>query len=173
MSRFAMSIIATAPKARLWAVLSDYRGVAKYHPFVESADKLSQQDRGVGASRQCNLHGGRTAMETVTHWDEGTAMTVEVTGGSVPFKRFVATVSLRAVDSARTELSVAGDAEPKYGLLGKILFALVGRLVVKRMVRRVFKGLVYHAVTGQTVGNKVPPLPPTRRTDAAPLAAAG
>lgn len=159
MTRLTMSMIVSVPKERLWAVMSDYHGVAKYHPFVDSADKLGQQDYGVGAARRCNLYGGQNAIETVTQWDEGTGMTVELSGGTIPLKTFVATLRLRAVDHARTELSFTGDAEPKFGVLGKIFFALVGRALFKRMARRVFEGMEYYAVTERAVANKVPPFP--------------
>ncbi len=47
------------PAEDLWRHLSDFSGVVRFHPFVETADQLSASNEGVGARRKCGRAGNR------------------------------------------------------------------------------------------------------------------
>jgi hypothetical protein len=53
------------PAEDLWRHLSDFSGVVRFHPFVETADQLSASNEGVGARRKCNFYDGKSVVERV------------------------------------------------------------------------------------------------------------
>ena len=52
----------------VWPHLADFSGIARFHPFVETADHLSEQNEGVGDSRRCIIYDGKNAVERVIEW---------------------------------------------------------------------------------------------------------
>ena len=51
------------PAEDVWCNFADFSGVAHFHPYVETADQLSEQNEGVGARRKCNFYDGNSVVE--------------------------------------------------------------------------------------------------------------
>ena len=69
-----------APKEKVWEVLSDFGGVAKWAPQINHAVTTTTANSGVGCERQCDVAGFSTVQERVIEWEEGSNYTYEVYG---------------------------------------------------------------------------------------------
>jgi|TARA_B100000809_G_C14935465_1_gene458451 uncharacterized protein YndB with AHSA1/START domain len=140
------------PAEDLWRHLSDFSGVARFHPFVETADQLSASNEGVGARRKCNFYDGKSVVERVIEWEPGRRLKVELSEMNLPVKWALAEMSLSSINDHETEASISMVFQPKFGLLG----ALMGVLMMKPMMRKIFSqvlhGLEHHARTGEVIG---------------------
>ncbi|MEC9454272.1 MAG: SRPBCC family protein [Pseudomonadota bacterium] len=78
----------------VWPYLADFSGIARFHPFVETADQQSELNEGVGDSRRCNFDDGKSVVERVIEWQPGRRMKIELSEISMPIKRAVAEMSV-------------------------------------------------------------------------------
>ncbi|MCO4772474.1 MAG: SRPBCC family protein [Deltaproteobacteria bacterium] len=147
------SKIVRAPASRVWSVIGDYNNVQVFHPFVESADQMTEADRGVGAARQCNLYNGSSLMERVVEWNEGTSFVVaaspqrffgEVRGG----------MRVEPIDAESSRVTLHTEYTPAGGFLGTIADVLVMRAGIGYALRRVLEGLRSHLETGAPVARR-------------------
>ncbi|MEM7344169.1 MAG: SRPBCC family protein, partial [Chloroflexota bacterium] len=136
MARITTSRIINAPAHRVWDVLSDYHNPQVFHPFLESVDQLSEIDRGLGATRQCNLYNNSSIVEEVIDWEEGKSFTV-MTSDQPIFGETTGTMRVEAVDVNRSKVTVNTSYTPTWGVFGKILDVFLLRIGVSYAVRRV------------------------------------
>ena len=140
------------PAREVWRHLADFSGVARYHPFVETADQLSENNDGVGARRKCNFYDGNSVVERVIEWEQGRRQRIELSEISMPMKRAVAEFNLVQRGERETEVTMSMNFTPKFGPMG----ALMGVMMMKPMMRKMFggilQGLEHHARTGEIIG---------------------
>lgn len=140
------------PAEDVWRHLADFSGIARFHPFVETADQLSENNEGVGARRRCNFYDGKSVVERVLEWEPGRRQKIELSEMPMPMKRAVAEFALVQRGERDTDVSITMFFTPKYGLLG----ALMGAVMMKPMMRKIFaqvlQGLEHHARTGELIG---------------------
>ena len=60
----------------VWEIIADYPNVHRFHPLVSHADMLSDTQRGVGATRVCNMYDKTSVAEEIVDWQEGKGYTV-------------------------------------------------------------------------------------------------
>jgi len=159
MTTITKSRIINIPANQVWETISNYNNVHVFHPFVERADQLSEVDRGIGATRQCNLYNSSAIVEEVTEWEEGRSFTV-VTSDQPIFGETTGTMRVDPIDANRSNVTLDTNYTPKWGLFGKALDILVLRMGVTYTLNRVLKSLQYHMETGELVskGGKFIPL---------------
>ena len=128
----------------VWTHFADFSGVARFHPFVETADQLSEQNEGVGARRKCNFYDGNSVVEKIIEWEQGRRMNVELSEMSMPMKR--ATVEFIVVPHGdhESDIAITMNFTPKFGLVG----AMMGAMMM----------LEHHVRTGETIGRGGVPL---------------
>ena len=140
------------PAEDVWPHLADFSGIARFHPFVETADQLSENNEGVGARRKCNFYDGKSVVERVLEWEPGRRQKIELSEMPMPMKRAVAEFTVTPRGDRDTEVSITMFFTPKFGPLG----ALMGVLMMKPMMRKIFaqvlQGLEHHARTGEIIG---------------------
>ena len=136
-----------APAEAVWAVLADLGGIARWNPGVRSSRSTSTAPSGEGATRHCDLPGGRWLKERATDWREGESFRIVIEESNMPLKSSTVRFSVEPVASG-TRVSV----EPEYELRGGGLGRLLDRLVVRRLYVRGFRdllgGLKDHVETG-------------------------
>jgi hypothetical protein len=134
---------ACAPE-RVWALLSDLEAVQRYNPTVRSAAARGPRARGIGAERVCELHPKGRVVERVTHWEDGKAVGLEVAESDWPvhFMRWVTRIEASA---GGTRITQALEYEVKFGLLGRLLDALLLRRKLRTTIDGVFASLARHA----------------------------
>ncbi len=136
---------------KAWEKISDIGEVYKWHPKVKTSKLESDITRGVGACRSCAFYDGMSVIETVTQWDEGKSITLELTEMSMPLKKAFATLSVKPQDQ-KSVIAITMDIEPKFGPIGW----LMAQVMIKPMMRSMFKQLTFsleqHVKTGQNIG---------------------
>ena len=154
-----------APSSKIWAVLSDFSNIQKFHPNVQDVDQLSEADRGLGAARRCNFYSGGSAVEKITAWDdELQSFTCTVTELAAPLLDVTAGMRVEKIDSHRSKVHIEMSYTPKWGILGKLLDVLVLRFAMQSTFKKVLKGLELHVETGELIGKNGKPIPPTSQT---------
>ena len=147
---------------RVWEVISNYGDVHLYHPKVKSAPILSQNAKGLGAKRRCEFYDKSSIVEEVTNWDEGRSISVVLTEmSSMPLKKADATIKVEPVDSKTSLVSIDMNFAVKWGPIGWMMGKLMMKPMIKKMFTNVLKGLEYYAVTGNSVGDRVPAMKTT------------
>lgn len=148
-----------APASKIWAALSDFSNIQLFHPNVKYTDQLSKMDRGLGASRRCNFYDGGSAVESITAWDDDRrSFTCTVTEIAAPITDVVSGMSVEKIDSSHSRVHIYMNYTVKFGVLGKILNAVVLRFVLQAVFKKTVKGLALHVATGKTIGKNGQPV---------------
>ena len=156
-----------APSSKIWAVLSDFSNIQIFHPNVHDVDQLGEVDRGLGAERRCNFHGGGSAVEKIITWDDDQKFfTCTVTEISAPILDVTAGMGVEEIDPGRSNVYLEMNYVPKWGILGKILDVLVLRFAMQATFNKVLKGLQLHLETGELIGKNGKPTPRISETAA-------
>ena len=138
----------------VWRHLADFSGIARIHAFVESADLLSENNEGVGASRKCNFYDGNSVVEDVLEWESGRRMKIGLSEMSMPLKRAEAEFIVTPRGEDQTELSITMSFIPKFGPLG----ALMGVLMIKPSCEETMSYNHFHTSTLRDSQQKCPKL---------------
>ena len=139
MTRFHHSLRIAAPLERVWAVLADLEAVQLYNPLVARARYLSDLREGVGASRECEFRPKGRARERVIAWNPRQSLTIELYESPWPLEFMHWETNLRQ-DGGDTVVTQTTDYRAKFGLLGRLLDALVMRRQLRRTLDRVLAG---------------------------------
>lgn len=109
-----------APVAEVWASWDRFGDIADFNPNLRASRLINgSAPSGKGATRQCDLSDGKNHIrERIVEYVPGQRMVIDIYEGTMPLKRAVATVEVRAIGPRRTEVRMTMDFAPKYGLLG-------------------------------------------------------
>lgn len=127
MSRIEVSRQIDAPAERVWEVITDLDAAPATLSGVESIERLSGPQFGVGTRwRETRTTFGKRASEelVVTSLNDGRSYTVEADARGAHYLSVFGVVGL---DGGRSELSSSFDAKAE-GLSAKVMAATVGRL---------------------------------------------
>ncbi len=138
---------------KVWEVLSDIGGVAKWAPTVNHAVTLTSAKSGVGCERECDVAGFGKIRERFVEWDEGRSYTYEVTDAG-PMRYVRNTWSVDAAGEGSI-VTVETDFRVKFGLLGALMVPMVG-IMMRKQLKLSLAGLKYHVETGDVVDSKLP-----------------
>ena len=112
MSEVKVSESIAAPAAKVWALLGDFGGVAKWGgPMIESC---TLEGSGVGAVRTLGLPGGMTIRERCEKLDSaGRALTYSIIGKSpIPVRGYVSTCRVVETGADQCRVDWEGRFEP-------------------------------------------------------------
>ncbi len=157
MTIVSSALTINAPAEQAWNVIADYGNVYRFHPSVKFSSLVSSVERGVGARRRCDFYDKTIVVEEVTEWSEGEGFVVELSGGTMPFEHAHVQLKVRPIEEDSTLVTYKMEYKVKYGLVGRIMDALIIRRKMSNMFINVLKGMEYHVITGDTLGkNGVP-----------------
>ena len=157
MQRVEVSEIVQASAEQVWKVIGDYNNIHVFHPFVEKAVQMNDKASGLGAVRQCNLYNNTSVLEEVVAWDEGRSFTVknqqaplvgEIEGG----------MRLEPINTEITRVTIFLSYTPKWGIIGKLLNALLLKFAFKSVLNKVLASLKHHIETGEKIGKGGKPI---------------
>lgn len=124
-----------ADKEVVWEGIDDFGGIDKYSPPLEQSEIIGDQETGEGAIRECYFEDGTRVEEEIVEYEPGSSYTIEIVDlGGLPMKESYTTMSVEAVDDARTEVTWTSRFTPKYGPLGW----LMAKLLMKSKIREQF-----------------------------------
>src|SRR5581483_7409536 len=112
MSEVKVSESIAAPAAKVWALLGDFGGVAKWGGAM--LQTCTVEGSGVGAVRTIGLAGGGSIQERCEGYDEaGRALTYSIVGKSpIPIRNYVSTCRVVEVGPKESRVDWEGRFEP-------------------------------------------------------------
>jgi ribosome-associated toxin RatA of RatAB toxin-antitoxin module len=141
MATIRNEVIINAPIERIWEALSEIDWLEKYDPTVKKSTALTAAKRGLGAKRKVDMRDGKNWFEeSVTEFRVNEALAYELTACSFPIHRLKHTYSFKRIGD-KTKVEQIMDYTVKFGLLGKLLDALMFRKQSDRGIKKFFAGL--------------------------------
>jgi carbon monoxide dehydrogenase subunit G len=137
------SIHVDASPKRVWAALAQLDRLHEYDPGVKRAQIISTMDQGSGTERRCELTPGGWFEERVTEWEPAEALGFELFDCSLPVKQLRYRYTLEP-DGDGTSVSQRMEYDLKFGLVGKLMDALMVRRRWDAGIRGFFAGLKRH-----------------------------
>ncbi|MDX1528976.1 MAG: SRPBCC family protein [Gammaproteobacteria bacterium] len=140
MSQFTESIAISAAPEAVWSALADIGNICEWNPGVKNSEQTSQGDVGVGATRRCQLGGRNYLNEEIILFEPGRRMSIRITDTNLPFKSAEIRFALTA-NGNQTIVEVTPDYQLKFGIIGRLLDALMGRSQYRKGMRELLQGL--------------------------------
>ncbi len=155
MREMRYSIVVEADKARVWELLSDFGTIDRYNPFVPKSYIINDAPaRGLGAERHCDLdsEGKGYLRERIIEFNEGESYTLVFTAASasLPVHEMFITFAV-AVVAGGTRVSMTYHYRMKYGVVGRLMEAVVVKPMLTRVARGLLSGFKHYAETGEHV----------------------
>jgi len=102
----------TAPAERVWEILSDFAGIAKLSPAIQSC---TVEGEGVGAVRTLGMPGGASIQERLeAHDEQAKTFSYSIIGNSpLPFNGYLSTVTVKPDGRDACLVDWRGRFEPK------------------------------------------------------------
>lgn len=141
-----------ASAERVWRAFASFGDIHRFHPHVQISPLLTDQRSGVGAKRRCQFYDGNHVVEEVVGWEDGRAITVDILEGSMPLKKAQARIEIAPLGKEKSEVRFTMRYEPKFGLLGQVMDALLLRSKFRGMLSQVLGSLETHLTTGVNIG---------------------
>lgn len=143
MTTFKKQKIINATKEELWEALSNYGDIYKFNPSVSKSYITSVQNKGVGATRVCELLPVGKVSETVTEWDEGNAFLIQVTPKEKlpPIESFTGYFKIEKLNVNTSRVSVTINYKMKLGVTGKILNKVLIQPKLEKSISDLLSGL--------------------------------
>jgi hypothetical protein len=112
MTEVKVSQAVNAPAARVWELLGDFGGVAKWGGSMLQSCQV--EGSGVGAVRTIGLPGGMSIQERCEGYDDaGRAMTYSIIGKSpIPIRDYVSTCRIVETGAGQCRVDWQGRFEP-------------------------------------------------------------
>jgi len=142
------SIRIDAPPEKVWSVLAALDALEKYDPGVSKSEVVSTSKEGPGAARRCDLRPGGWFKERVADWRPNEALSFELYECTLPVRRLRHSYTL-VREGEGTIVRQRMEYELKFGLLGKLLDAVMVRRKWIAGIKGFLSGLKRHAETEQ------------------------
>ncbi len=151
------TIQANVPAAKIWQVMGDFSSVEKYATTIKTSPIINDISSGLGAKRLCTFNDGSSLVEEIIEFQEGQGFKMVLSEFSLPLKSMYAEMWVKDTDANSCELHMASDFVVKGGPLGWLMGYVVMRPMMKGVFKKLMSGLAYHAMTGERIGEKLPP----------------
>ena len=132
---------------KVWSLLTDLEMLDKYDPTVKKSTLVSAEKTGIGAKRKVLMLDGKNWFdEKVTVFKPHEALTYQLTDCSFPITKLRHSYSFEKAGDQVTVKQVM-EYTVRFGLLGKLLDALMIRRQSDRGIKKFFSGLKSYAET--------------------------
>lgn len=132
------------PPCRVWAVLADFGGVAKWAPRMKGSRITSENAYGVGTRRVMRHVWGFRIVETVTHWDEGSGFTFRLDRAPAPLRGVVESWCIEQ-EGAGTRVRTRVSYGTGWAVLGRWVDRWLVRFLVEREMASSLRSLCHFA----------------------------
>jgi ribosome-associated toxin RatA of RatAB toxin-antitoxin module len=134
-------IAINASPDKVWSVLTDITALEKYDPTVLGSDLVSTNRNGIGATRKVRMKDGKNwFVEKVTGWEQGKALSFQLTDCSFPINSLSHSYSFSS-DGTGTTVRQVMTYEVKFGMLGKFMDRLMIRKQTDKGIKLFMGGL--------------------------------
>ena len=132
---------------KIWSMLTDLELLDQYDPTVKKSTLISPEKTGMGAKRKVNMLDGKNWFEEkLTVWQPNEALTYQLTDCSFPMKGLKHSYRFETIGT-QTKVMQTMEYTVKFGLLGKVLDALMIRKQTDGGIKKFFAGLKSYAET--------------------------
>lgn len=119
-----------ARRSAVWEVLADFPNIADWNGGVKTSYSTGEADRGVGATRHCDLSPIGELEETIIAWEPDRRMVVSIdSAAKLPIRSGEVTFTLSAADGA-TPTELRYSYHPKFGPIGSLLGPMIDRQLI-------------------------------------------
>ena len=126
---------------KVWAMLTNLELLELYDPTVKKSTLLSTEKTGLGAKRKVLMLDGKNWFdEKVTVFKANEALTYQLTDCSFPIKGLQHSYSFEKIGN-QTKVKQVMEYTVKFGLLGKLLDAMMIRKQSDTGIKKFFSGL--------------------------------
>ena len=134
-------ITINAPIEKIWTALTEIDLLDKYDPTVKKSSAITSVKSGIGAKRKVDMLDGKNWFEEkVTEFKKSEALTYELTACSFPIHKLKHSYTFEKV-GGQTKVKQVMDYTVKFGLLGKLLDAMMIRKQSDSGIKKFFSGL--------------------------------
>jgi ligand-binding SRPBCC domain-containing protein len=147
------SIRISAPPEKVWSVLASLESLDQYDPGIKKSKIVSPSKEGPGSTRRCDLTPGGWFEEQVADWRPHYSISFELLACSLPVHRLKHSYTLTP-DESGTLVRQRMEYELKFGIVGKLMDALMVRSKWDAGVKGFFAGLKHFVETGQRPSGK-------------------
>ncbi len=148
-----------ATKEHVWGILRDFSSIERFSSKVKSSPLVGESREGLGTKRLCTFYDKSTVLEEIIEYQEGENLRIELSEYSMPLKSLVAHMSVKRVDDQSCDATFGMEYVVKFGPLGCLMGKILMKPMMKGVTKDVLRGLAFHAVTGQNVGDTLPATP--------------
>ncbi len=152
MGKLKITHSVSAPIDKVWASWNDFGGNYKFNPNLYYSHILNGSvETGLGAARKCNMKDGKNwVSEEIVNYVSGESMTIKVTGGSMPLKEMVGTISVHEINDSLTEVALSMTFTSKGGFMGMLMMPMI-KMLLKRTLKKIFVANEKYVLYGITV----------------------
>ncbi len=132
--------------------MADLGAIQNFNPGVKKSYYTPDTHEGVGASRVCELRPLGAIEESALDWQEGKSFTLAIRPlkKAPPFRNATGHFQLDSVGQ-KTGVALDINYTLRFGLLGRLLDALMVRPQFRKAVPELLLGLKHYVETGETV----------------------
>ena len=123
----------------IWNVLADSARLDQYDPVTKKSELVSKIANGLGAERKCETATG-WFKDKITEYVPYERLTFTLTGCNQPMKSFTHSYTLKKIGN-QTEVSQVMKYTMKFGIIGKLMDAIIGKRQSDKQIKLFFKGL--------------------------------
>ena len=152
MKKISVSKVINADIISVWHMFSEFNLVHKFHPMVELSPLSGKIHTGKGAERICTMYNGMKATEVITDCKEYEYLKIEIIKSPMPFKQTFGEFYFIKIDENTSRINIDMYLEPKFGIFGDLLFNLVMKRQLAKMLNGVLEGLNNYLASGYLIG---------------------
>lgn len=155
MTTFSKQLNVQASQQKVWETMANLGDIYQFNPNVSKSYYNSDQKKGVGASRICELRPSGIVEETATEWKEGESFTLKITPieKAPPLKNFYAGLSLLSKGKDQTQVSISMTYDTKMGIVGQLLDSLMIKAQMQKAIEQLLSGLKLNVEQGIEVAD--------------------
>lgn len=147
MATIQNEITINAPIEKIWDALTDLELLEKYDPTVKKSTLISSEKTNIGAKRKVDMLDGKNWFEEkITVFKPNEVLAYELTACSFPIHRLKHSYSFQRM-GGQTKVKQVMEYTVKFGLLGKLLDALMIRKQSDTGIKKFFSGLKAYTET--------------------------
>lgn len=134
-----------APLEKVWTILTTPELLDRYDPTVKKTTLISAEKSGLGAKRKVEMLDGKNWFdEKITEYEPMKKLSYQLTDCSFPIKGLKHSYSFRT-KGENIVVQQNMEYEVKFGILGKLMDALMIRKQFNSGIKKFFTGLKRYA----------------------------
>lgn len=134
-------ITINAPMEKIWEALTEVDKLDQFDPTVKKSNVLSDMKQGIGAKRKVDMRDGKNWFEEqCTVYKTNEALAYELSDCTFPIHQLRHSYSFEHAGQ-QIKVKQVMQYQMKFGILGRVMDALMVRQQTSKGIRKFFEGL--------------------------------